>query len=155
MKLEANEVSLRGGNAGLKRGRLLVEVELREEKFGNSYSRIPAIVELSKVPVVSQILRVFGSSGHESDNKILQNKQGTDGGVPTSSPMLKLEREMESRKMSVLHAYIFTYLSLSIAFLFMKKDDDPLFFGKWVIGFRNGREACALLMCQPFFLSDN
>ena len=42
------------------------------------------------ISVVSWILRVFGSSGHELDSKILQNKQGTDGGVPTCSSMLNL-----------------------------------------------------------------
>ena len=77
--------------------------------------------------VVSQILRVSGSSRHKPSSKILQNKQGTDGGVPVGSPMLKLERGIKSLKMSILQAYIFTYLSLSIASLFMKKDDDPRF----------------------------
>ena len=46
--------------------------------------------------VVSRILRVSGSSGHEPDSKNLQNKQGTDGGVPAGSPMFKLVREIES-----------------------------------------------------------
>ena len=41
--------------------------------------------------------------------------------------MLKLGREIESVKMSVLQAYIFTYLFVSIASLFMKKDDNPHF----------------------------
>ena len=27
--------------------------------------------------------------------------------------------------------------------------------GKWVIGFRNGREEGASLVCQPFYLLDN
>ena len=75
--------------------------------------------------------------------------------VPASSPMLKLGGEIESIKMSVLQACIFSYLSLSIASLFMKKNDDKLFFGKWVIGFQNGREADASLTRQPFFLLDN
>ena len=78
--------------------------------------------------IVSQILGVSGSSGPEPDNKILQNKQCTGGGVPASSPMLKLERAMESlKKMSVLQTYIFTHLSLGIASLFIKKDDHPPF----------------------------
>ena len=50
---------------------------------------------------------MFGSSGHEPGRKNLQNKQGTNGGVPVGSPMLKLVREIESVKMSVLQAYIF------------------------------------------------
>ena len=77
--------------------------------------------------VVSRILRVSGSSGHEPSSKILQNKQGTGSGVPAGSLMLKSGRETESIKMSVLQACIFSYLSLSIASIYMKKDDDPLF----------------------------
>ena len=52
--------------------------------------------------VVSRILIIFGSSGHELGSKNLQNKQGTDGGVTAGSPMLKLVRDIESVKMSVL-----------------------------------------------------
>ena len=77
--------------------------------------------------VVSRILRVSGSSSHEPSSENLQNKQGTSVGVQVGCLMLKLGREIESVKMSVLQAYIFTYLSLSITPLFMKKDDDPLF----------------------------
>ena len=44
-----------------------------------------------------------------------------------NSPMLKLDREIESIEMSVLQAYIVTYLFVSIASLFMKEDDDPLY----------------------------
>ena len=80
--------------------------------------------------VVSRILRVSRSSGHEPDNKNLQNKQGTDGGVPADSPMLKLVKEIESVKMSVLQAYIFFYIYhffLALPPLFMKKADDLLF----------------------------
>ena len=44
------------------------------------------------------------------------------------SPMLKLDREIESVKMSVLHAYLFFFhLSITIASLYLKEDDDPLF----------------------------
>ena len=43
------------------------------------------------------------------------------------SPMLKLDKEINSVKMSVLQAYIFTYLSIAIPFLFMKEKDHPLF----------------------------
>ena len=47
--------------------------------------------------------------------------------MPAGSSMPKLGREIESIKMSVLQACYFSYLFLSIASLFMKKDDDPLF----------------------------
>ena len=47
--------------------------------------------------------------------------------MPSDSPMLKLGREIESVKMSVLQAYIFTYLYVVIASLYIKEDDDPLF----------------------------
>ena len=46
--------------------------------------------------VVSRILRVHGSSRHEPNIKNLQNKQGTDNGVPAGSPMLKLVKEIGS-----------------------------------------------------------
>ena len=48
--------------------------------------------------VVSRILRISRSSGHEPNSKNLQNKQGTSGGVPAGSPMLKLVGEIESVK---------------------------------------------------------
>ena len=48
------------------------------------------------VAVVSRILRVHRSSGYEPNSKNLQNKQGTDGGVPAGSSMLKLIKEIES-----------------------------------------------------------
>ena len=41
--------------------------------------------------------------------------------------MLKLDRAIESVKISVLQAYIVKYLSASIASLFMKEDDDLIF----------------------------
>ena len=47
--------------------------------------------------------------------------------MSADSPMLKLDREIESVKMSVLQAYIFSYLSVAIASLYMKEDNDPLF----------------------------
>ena len=47
--------------------------------------------------------------------------------MPAGSLMLKLGREIESIKMSVLQTYNFTYLYVVIASLYMKKDDDPLF----------------------------
>ena len=46
--------------------------------------------------VVYGILEVFGSLGHKPGSKDLQNKQGTGGGVPVGSPMLKLNKEIES-----------------------------------------------------------
>ena len=67
--------------------------------------------------VVSRILKVSRPSRHESGSKNLQNKQGTGGGVSIGSPMLKLVRDIESVKMSVLQTYIFTYLFVSIASL--------------------------------------
>ena len=69
--------------------------------------------------------------------------------------MLKLCKEIESVKLSVLQAYIFTYLFVVVPSLFMKEDDDPFFFGKWVIGFRNGREAGGFFARHPFFLFDS
>ena len=46
--------------------------------------------------VVSRILRVHESLRHEPNNKNLQNKQGTGGGVPAGSPKLKSVKEMGS-----------------------------------------------------------
>ena len=61
--------------------------------------------------VVSWILTISRSLlGHEPKSKNLQNKQGTDGGVPTSSPMLKLVREIESVKnVSLAGIYFHTH----------------------------------------------
>ena len=47
--------------------------------------------------------------------------------MPAGSLMLKLGREIENVKMSVLQTYIFTYIHVAIASLYMKEDDDPLF----------------------------
>ena len=95
--------------------------------------------------VVSQILRVHGSSGHEPGSKNLQNKQGTDDGVPTSSPMLKLVKEIESvLTFSLAAVYFSPSFFLALPPFSTKKDDHPLSmgrstsYGKWVIGFRNG-----------------
>ena len=55
--------------------------------------------------VVSRILRVFGSSGHQPGSKDLQNKQGTDSGVSTGTPMLKLDKEIESTNVSLEVVY--------------------------------------------------
>ena len=80
--------------------------------------------------VVSQILKVHGSSGHEPGNKNLKNKQGTDDGVPTSSLMLKLVKEIESVLTVSLAGVRFSHtFFLALPPLFMKKDDDPLFMG--------------------------
>ena len=46
--------------------------------------------------VISRILKVHGLSGHEPNNKNLQNKQGTDGGVLAGSLTLKLVKEIEN-----------------------------------------------------------
>ena len=48
--------------------------------------------------VVSRILRISRSSGHELDSKNMQNKQGIGGGVLVDSLMLKLVREIKSVK---------------------------------------------------------
>ena len=61
--------------------------------------------------VVSRILTVSRSSGHEPGSENLQNKQGTGGGVPVGSLMLKLVREIESVKMSVLQAFFFFFFA--------------------------------------------
>ena len=77
---------------------------------------------------VSRILRVSGWSGHEPNSKSLQNKQGTGGGVPASSPMLKLVKEIESVKnVSLAGVYFHIPFCSHLPPLFMKKDDDPLF----------------------------
>ena len=60
-------------------------------------------------------------------SKNLQNKQGTGGGVSAGSLMLKLDKEIESVNISLAVVYFFTYLSVVIPSLFMKKKDDPLF----------------------------
>ena len=65
-------------------------------EFGNNRSPKPNLAGHCDPSVVSQILRVHKSSGHEPNSKNLQNKQGTGGGVPADSPMLKLVKEIES-----------------------------------------------------------
>ena len=76
--------------------------------------------------VVSQILKVHGSSGHEPNSKNLQNKQGISGGVPPGSPMLKLVKEIRSE----FSRRIFLHISFSVLPpLFMKKDLGPLSMG--------------------------
>ena len=105
--------------------------------------------------VVSRILRVHGSSGHEPNSKNLQNKQGTDSGVPAGSSMLKLVKEVESVLLVNSPAYIFTYLFLSVASLIYEEGSWSTFHGEWVFGFQNGREASAFLALQPFFLLGN
>ena len=79
------------------------------------------------VIVVSWILRVTGSSGHSDNDKDRKNKQGNDGGVPTTSPMLKSDREIEREKcVSFLVGYPMSFL-VAIPSLFMKEEDDPFF----------------------------
>ena len=80
--------------------------------------------------VVSRILKVYGSSGHELNSKNLQNKQVTDGGVSTDSPMLKLVKEMGS-VFPVNFVDVFFHIPFfsMLPPLFMKKDLDPLFMG--------------------------
>ena len=80
--------------------------------------------------VVSRILRVHRSSGHEPGSKNLQNKQGTDDGVLVGSLMLKLVKEIESVLTVSLVGVQFSHtFFLALPPLFMKKDDDPLFMG--------------------------
>ena len=68
--------------------------------------------------VVSRILRVFGSSGHQLGIKDMQNKQGTNGGVSASSPMLKLDREIESANVSLAVVYFsHTFMLLFLPYL--------------------------------------
>ena len=60
----------------------------------------------------------------------LQNKQGTGRGVPDASPMLKLDREIESVNTTVSQWDILPF-SVVIPPLFMKEEDDPLFIESW------------------------
>ena len=58
------------------------------------------------------------------------------------SLILKLGREIESIKMLVLQVYNFTYLSVVIASLYMKEDDDPFFLwkvGDWFSKWKGGK----------------
>ena len=74
----------------------------------------------------------------------------------SGSSMLKLVREIESiQNVNLAGVYFHISFLLALPPLFMKKNDDPLLYGKWVIGFRNGREAGASLVRQLFFLLDN
>ena len=82
------------------------------------------------IVVVSQILGVHRSPGHEPNNKNLQNKQGTDGGVPTGSSMLKLVLGDCERSHSQFYRCKFSHtFFLALPPLFMKKDLDPLSMG--------------------------
>ena len=72
----------------------------QQEQLKASYLQIK-----EKPIVVSGILGVSGSSGHEPGSKDLQNKQGIGGGVSVDSPMLKLDREIESVNVSFLVKY--------------------------------------------------
>ena len=47
--------------------------------------------------------------------------------MPTSSPMIKLDRDIESVKCQSCSSVFFTYLSVAIPSLFMIEDDDPIF----------------------------
>ena len=76
--------------------------------------------------VVSGILEVFRSSGHELGSKDLQNKQGIGDYVSTDSPMLKLDIEIE-RECLFFSKVFFTYLFVFIPSPFMKDENDPFF----------------------------
>ena len=75
--------------------------------------------------------------------------------MPASFSMPKLDREIESVNVFFFLAEDFHLSFCCPSSFFLKDEDDPLFFGKWVIGFRNGREEGALFSHQPFFLLDN
>ena len=47
--------------------------------------------------------------------------------MPGSSPMLKLDKEIESVKCQSCSRVFFTHLYVVIPSLFMKEDDDPFF----------------------------
>ena len=100
--------------------------------------------------VVSWILRVSGSSGHELDSKSLQNKQGTGVGVPASSPMLKLVKEIESvQNVGLASVYFHIPFCSHLPPLFMKKDDDPLFMESGrLVSEMEGRQAIHLCVSR-------
>ena len=81
--------------------------------------------------------------------------------MPACSSMLKLVKEIGSVLLVNSPAYIFTYHPLALLPLLFKKDHPPLsmgsspFYGKWVIGSRNGREVDTSPALQPFFLLGN
>ena len=47
--------------------------------------------------------------------------------MSAGSPMLKLDREIESIKCQSCSSVFFTYLYVAIPSLFMKEEDDPFF----------------------------
>ena len=84
-------------------------------------------------------LRVHGLSGHEPCSKNLQNKLSTDGGVPARSPMLKLDKEMESvKKCQSSSRIFFTHIFLSVTSHFYEEGSSSTFYGKihllWEVG---------------------
>ena len=108
------------------------------------------------IVVVSRVLRVSKSSGHQPYSKNLQNKQCTDGGVLIDSPMLKLDKEVESVKMSVLQSCIFhipfccrcfPYLLRKMMIHFLWKVSD--WFPKW----KGGRRFTCASSDFPFGLT--
>ena len=73
----------------------------------------------------------------------LQNKQGTGGGVPADSPMLKLVKEIKSvLTVSLTYLFFSHIFFLVLPPLFMKKDDDPLSLGsERLVSEMEGRQA--------------
>ena len=89
---------------------------------------------------VPRILRVHRSLGHEFGSKNLQNKLSTGGGMSASSPVLKLNKEVESVKKNCQSCsrIFFTYLSLSVTSFFYEEGSSSTFYEKihllWEVG---------------------
>ena len=81
----------------------------------------------------------------------LQNKQGTGGGLPIGSPMLKLIGE-HKKFQSCGRIFSHTFL-IALPPLFIKKDDDPLFLwevGDWFPKWKGGRRFTCASTIFPF-----
>ena len=76
--------------------------------------------------VVSRILIVTRSSGHQPSRKDLQNKQGTGGSVSAASLILS-QTEKSGEKVCQFINRVLENLPVAIPSLFMKEEDDPLF----------------------------
>ena len=75
--------------------------------------------------VVSGILRVIGSSGHQPSSKDLQSKEPT---VVCRPPLRCLSHtEKSGEKVRQFISRVFESLLVAIPFLFIKEKEDPLF----------------------------